>query len=112
MQCSIEEAFSMFFVPWQENETELELTVDKGVTKAERCKVVDTSPGNRWYVKISFTRSGDRTILDIGAATSFSYEDWRGRTISGKSTRKMDVLFTRRASRWTEFAVCRTAAQR
>jgi hypothetical protein len=77
MQCSIEEAFSMFFAPWQDRGTELLLAVDGGFDGANRCKVVTISPGSRWYIEIEFTRSERKTTLDIGAAASFSYDDWR-----------------------------------
>ena len=76
MQCSIEEAFSMFFAPWQEKGTDLVLSVDRGAG-SEHCKVVTISPGNRWHIEIAFTRSGQKKTLDLGAAASFSYEDWR-----------------------------------
>ncbi len=73
MQCSIEEAFSMFLVPWQVKDTELVLAVDKGAG-SEPCRIVTTSPGNRWHIEIAFTRLGRQKTLDLSTA-SFSYED-------------------------------------
>jgi hypothetical protein len=75
VNCSIEEAFSLFFSSWQENETDLVLSVDRGA-RSEHCKVATISPGNRSCIEIAFTRSGHQKTFDLSAAT-FSYEDSR-----------------------------------
>lgn len=101
MQCSIEEAFSIFLVPWQAKGTNLVLSIDKGAG-SEPCKVVTTSPGNSWLIEIEFTRSGQKKTLSLGTAASFSYEDWRAGLIPevtrGKWTSFLLVEFADRRS--------------
>jgi hypothetical protein len=75
MQCSIEEAFSMFLVPWQEKVVELVLSIEGGA-RSGRCKIATISPGSRSFIEISFTRSGRQKTFDLSTA-SFSYEDSR-----------------------------------
>ena len=71
MECSLEEAFSLFFAPWCNDGTELVLAVDKG--GAERCHIIETSVGES-YIRV---RSDNLdAVLPLEGAT-LSYGDSR-----------------------------------
>ena len=82
MNCSLEEAFSLFLRPWCENKTTLVLTVDRGLKGSERCTILETSPG-----KARVRLKSMEVNFDFSSA-GFSYEDWRAGLVPELVARK------------------------
>jgi hypothetical protein len=76
MNCSPQEAFSLFFNRWRDERTMLLLTADSGIAGTGTCRVESTSPGNGL---VSIVRPGiaGAVPLNIASASGCSFEDWR-----------------------------------
>jgi hypothetical protein len=75
MDCSLDEAFDLFLIPWCTSGVELWLFVNGGVA-SDPCKVVAILPGSERHISIELTRSGNQRTVDMSRAR-LSYEDSR-----------------------------------
>jgi len=76
MNCSSQDAFSLFFNRWRDERTTLLLTADSGIEWTVACRVESTSPGNG-LIRIVRPGIAGAVPLNIASASGFSFEDWR-----------------------------------
>jgi hypothetical protein len=76
MNCSLPDAFSLFFNRWRDERTTLLVTVDRGIEGTEAWRVESTSPG-KGLVNIVKPGIAGAVPVNIASANGFSYEDWR-----------------------------------
>jgi hypothetical protein len=73
MDCSPEQAFSLFFKPWCEHGTEIVFVFDRGIAGSERCQVIKTASDELTIVLKSAYREH---VVELSSAR-FTCNDWR-----------------------------------
>jgi hypothetical protein len=89
MQCTIEEAFSLFLEPWRASDAELLVALDRG--GGVRCRIVETSPGEGLVTIHASEWGGKQRVVDLSSA-KLSYEDARAGLIPELVERKWEVF--------------------
>jgi hypothetical protein len=73
MDCSPEQAFSLFFKPWCEHGTDIVFVFDRGIAGSERCQVIETSLAE---LTMKLKSANREHVVDLSSAR-FTYNDWR-----------------------------------
>ena len=78
MDCSPEQAFSLFFQPWCERGTEIVFVFDRGIAGSERCQVIRTAFGE---LTIQLKSAYREHLVDLSSAR-FKCNEWRSGLVS------------------------------